>query len=174
MTMTSTTSTTSTAVTRERGIPFTSARRPRLADPSDQPNPVAQHSVEQHREAVGQGQHDGHHDGRLQHERPAGHHSSTPSHQLRNPPIAASLSIEMTECRPTRTTPRTTCLIAGGGPAGMMLALLLARAGVDVTVMEKHADFLRDFRGDTVHASTLRLLDELGLGEAFEKVAAPR
>ncbi len=52
----------------------------------------------------------------------------------------------------------------------MMLALLLARAGVDVTVMEKHADFLRDFRGDTVHASTLNLLDELGLGEAFEKV----
>lgn len=49
----------------------------------------------------------------------------------------------------------------------MMLALLLARAGVDVTVMEKHADFLRDFRGDTVHASTLRLLDELGLGAAF-------
>jgi 2-polyprenyl-6-methoxyphenol hydroxylase-like FAD-dependent oxidoreductase len=52
----------------------------------------------------------------------------------------------------------------------MMLALLLARAGVDVTVMEKHADFLRDFRGDTVHASTLRLLDELGLGEAFAAV----
>lgn len=61
----------------------------------------------------------------------------------------------------------TTCLVAGGGPAGMMLALLLARAGVDVTVMEKHADFLRDFRGDTVHASTLRLLDELGLGQKF-------
>ena len=49
----------------------------------------------------------------------------------------------------------------------MMLGLLLARAGVDVTVMEKHADFLRDFRGDTVHASTLRLLDELGLGAEF-------
>jgi 2-polyprenyl-6-methoxyphenol hydroxylase-like FAD-dependent oxidoreductase len=49
----------------------------------------------------------------------------------------------------------------------MMLGLLLARSGVDVTVMEKHADFLRDFRGDTVHASTLRLLDELGLGAAF-------
>ena len=61
----------------------------------------------------------------------------------------------------------TTCLVAGGGPAGMMLGLLLARAGVAVTVMEKHADFLRDFRGDTVHASTLRLLDELGLGERF-------
>src|SRR3954463_16167396 len=69
------------------------------------------------------------------------------------------------------TTPeRTGCLIAGGGPAGMMLGLVLARAGVDVTVMEKHADFLRDYRGDTVHASTLRLLDELGLGAAFAAV----
>ncbi|AMO62315.1 2-polyprenyl-6-methoxyphenol hydroxylase-like oxidoreductase [Mycolicibacterium phlei] len=65
---------------------------------------------------------------------------------------------------------RTTCVIAGGGPAGVMLGLLLARAGVDVTVMEKHADFLRDFRGDTVHASTLRMLDELGLSDAFARV----
>ncbi|MBY0389485.1 MAG: FAD-dependent oxidoreductase [Mycobacterium pseudokansasii] len=65
---------------------------------------------------------------------------------------------------------KTTCLVAGGGPAGMMLGLLLARAGVDVTVMEKHADFLRDFRGDTVHASTLRLLDELGLGSRFARI----
>jgi 2-polyprenyl-6-methoxyphenol hydroxylase-like FAD-dependent oxidoreductase len=64
----------------------------------------------------------------------------------------------------------TTCLIAGGGPAGMMLGLLLARAGIKVTVMEKHADFLRDFRGDTVHASTLRLLDELGLGPTFAQL----
>ena len=64
----------------------------------------------------------------------------------------------------------TTCLVAGGGPAGVMLGLLLARAGIDVTVMEKHADFLRDFRGDTVHASTLRLLDELGLAAAFAAV----
>ncbi len=62
---------------------------------------------------------------------------------------------------------RTTCLVIGGGPAGMVLGLLLARAGVAVTVLEKHADFLRDFRGDTVHASTLTLLDELGLGERF-------
>ncbi len=61
----------------------------------------------------------------------------------------------------------STCVIAGGGPAGMMLGLLLARAGIDVTVMEKHADFLRDFRGDTVHASTLRVLDEIGLGGQF-------
>ncbi|MFC0543800.1 FAD-dependent oxidoreductase [Kutzneria chonburiensis] len=65
---------------------------------------------------------------------------------------------------------RTTCCVVGGGPAGMMLGLLLARAGVDVTVLEKHGDFLRDFRGDTVHASTLRLLDELGLAENFAKV----
>lgn len=62
---------------------------------------------------------------------------------------------------------RTTCVVVGGGPAGMVLGLLLARAGVAVTVLEKHADFLRDFRGDTVHASTLTLLDELGLGERF-------
>jgi 2-polyprenyl-6-methoxyphenol hydroxylase-like FAD-dependent oxidoreductase len=65
---------------------------------------------------------------------------------------------------------RTTCCVVGGGPAGMVLGLLLARAGVDVTVLEKHGDFLRDFRGDTVHASTLRLLDELGLAERFAKV----
>ncbi|MDT5017051.1 MAG: hypothetical protein QOD39_3211, partial [Mycobacterium sp.] len=64
----------------------------------------------------------------------------------------------------------TTCIVAGGGPAGVMLGLLLARAGVDVTVMEKHADFLRDFRGDTVHASTLRLLDELGLAPEFARM----
>ena len=61
----------------------------------------------------------------------------------------------------------TTCAIVGGGPAGMVLGLLLARAGVEVTLLEKHGDFLRDFRGDTVHPSTLRLLDELGLWERF-------
>lgn len=65
---------------------------------------------------------------------------------------------------------RSTCVVVGGGPAGMVLGLLLARAGVEVTVLEKHADFLRDFRGDTVHASTLTLLDELGLGPAFAEV----
>jgi 2-polyprenyl-6-methoxyphenol hydroxylase-like FAD-dependent oxidoreductase len=64
-------------------------------------------------------------------------------------------------------TSRTTICIVGGGPAGLVLGLLLARAGIEVTVLEKHADFLRDFRGDTVHASTLTLLDELGLGEEF-------
>ena len=55
------------------------------------------------------------------------------------------------------------CCIAGGGPAGMMLGLLLARAGIKVLVLEKHADFLRDFRGDTIHPSTLEVLHELGL-----------
>lgn len=64
-------------------------------------------------------------------------------------------------------TDSTTCAIVGGGPAGMVLGLLLARAGVEVTVLEKHGDFLRDFRGDTVHPTTLRLLDELGLGQRF-------
>ncbi len=61
----------------------------------------------------------------------------------------------------------TRCCIAGGGPAGMMLGLLLARAGVDVVVLEKHGDFLRDFRGDTVHPSTLELMHELGLLQTF-------
>ncbi len=59
------------------------------------------------------------------------------------------------------------CCIAGGGPAGMMLGLLLARAGVEVLVLEKHADFLRDFRGDTVHPSTLQVIHELGLLDKF-------
>jgi 2-polyprenyl-6-methoxyphenol hydroxylase-like FAD-dependent oxidoreductase len=64
----------------------------------------------------------------------------------------------------------TTCAIAGGGPAGMMLGFLLARAGVDVAVLEKHADFFRDFRGDTVHPSTLELMYELGLLDEFLKL----
>ena len=61
----------------------------------------------------------------------------------------------------------TDCVVAGGGPAGMMLGYLLARAGVRVTVVEKHADFLRDFRGDTIHPSTLRVMDRLGLLEGL-------
>jgi 2-polyprenyl-6-methoxyphenol hydroxylase-like FAD-dependent oxidoreductase len=64
----------------------------------------------------------------------------------------------------------TTCCIAGGGPAGMMLGFLLARAGIDVTVLEKHGDFLRDFRGDTIHPSTLELMHELGLLEDFLRI----
>src|SRR3954452_3128839 len=57
----------------------------------------------------------------------------------------------------------TTCCNAGGGPAGMILGFLLARAGVAVVVLEKHGDFLRDFRGDTIHPSTLQVMHELGL-----------
>ncbi|MDF3072760.1 MAG: Salicylate hydroxylase [Alphaproteobacteria bacterium] len=67
----------------------------------------------------------------------------------------------------TETTLQVDCCIAGGGPAGMMLGLLLARAGVSVAVLEKHGDFLRDFRGDTIHPSTLELIYELGLLEQF-------
>jgi 2-polyprenyl-6-methoxyphenol hydroxylase-like FAD-dependent oxidoreductase len=62
------------------------------------------------------------------------------------------------------------CCIAGGGPAGMMLGLLLARAGIEVLVLEKHRDFLRDFRGDTIHPSTLEVLHELGMLEEFLKL----
>jgi 2-polyprenyl-6-methoxyphenol hydroxylase-like FAD-dependent oxidoreductase len=68
-----------------------------------------------------------------------------------------------------KNTIQTRCCIVGGGPAGMMLGFLLARAGVDVVVLEKHADFLRDFRGDTIHPSTLELMYELGLLEEFLK-----
>lgn len=66
-------------------------------------------------------------------------------------------------------TVRTRCVIVGGGPGGMMAGYLLARAGVPVLVLEKHGDFLRDFRGDTIHPSTLEVLHELGLLEDFLK-----
>ena len=72
----------------------------------------------------------------------------------------------------SEATPGEACAVVGGGPAGMVLGLLLARAGVAVTVLEKHGDFLRDFRGDTVHPSTMALLDDLGLGARF--AALPR
>ena len=68
----------------------------------------------------------------------------------------------------------TRCCIAGGGPAGMMLGFLLARAGIDVVVLEKHKDFLRDFRGDTIHPSTLELMHELGLLDEFLKLPHER
>jgi 2-polyprenyl-6-methoxyphenol hydroxylase-like FAD-dependent oxidoreductase len=68
------------------------------------------------------------------------------------------------------TSIATRCCIVGGGPAGMMLGFLLARAGVDVVVLEKHADFLRDFRGDTIHPSTLEIMNELGLLDEFLKL----
>lgn len=75
---------------------------------------------------------------------------------------------------PDRPTSRTTCIVVGSGPAGLVLALLLARAGVHVTVLEKHADFLRDFRGDTVHPTTLGMLDDLGLFERFDALPHSR
>lgn len=70
----------------------------------------------------------------------------------------------------------TQCLVVGGGPAGLMLGVVLARAGVRVRVLEKHADFLRDFRGDTIHPSTMQVMHELGwldefLALAHQKVA---
>jgi 2-polyprenyl-6-methoxyphenol hydroxylase-like FAD-dependent oxidoreductase len=70
----------------------------------------------------------------------------------------------------TVETIKVRCCIAGGGPAGMMLGFLLARAGVDVAVLEKHADFFRDFRGDTIHPSTLEIMHELGLLDEFLKL----
>ncbi len=81
-----------------------------------------------------------------------------------------------TSGRTTTQDPPTTATvcIAGCGPAGAMLALLLARAGVDVVVLEKHADFHRDFRGDTIHASTLQVLDELGLLAGFDRLPQQR
>ena len=59
------------------------------------------------------------------------------------------------------------CCVVGGGPAGMMLGYLMARAGVETVVLEKHKDFLRDFRGDTVHPSTTQIMQDLGLLEEF-------
>src|SRR5436305_10680081 len=76
----------------------------------------------------------------------------------------------MTDPAPQVKSPRTIatrCCIGGGGPAGMMLGYLLGRAGVETIVLEKHADFFRDFRGDTVHPSTLQVMDELGLIDGF-------
>ncbi|WP_426425972.1 FAD-dependent oxidoreductase [Bradyrhizobium genosp. A] len=76
-----------------------------------------------------------------------------------------------------RSAPRVRkvrCCIVGGGPAGMMLGYLLGRAGIDVVVLEKHADFFRDFRGDTVHPSTLQVMDELGLIDGFLKLPHQR
>ncbi|MEH2485079.1 FAD-dependent oxidoreductase [Bradyrhizobium sp. AZCC 2230] len=73
-----------------------------------------------------------------------------------------------------RHSVRVRCCIVGGGPAGMMLGYLLGRAGIDVVVLEKHADFFRDFRGDTVHPSTLQVMDELGLIDGFLKLPHQR
>src|ERR1700735_2749295 len=70
----------------------------------------------------------------------------------------------------TPNTINTTCCIAGGGPAGMMTAFLLARSGIEVTVLEQYKDFFRDFRGDTIHPSTFQIMSELGLLDAFLRV----
>jgi 2-polyprenyl-6-methoxyphenol hydroxylase-like FAD-dependent oxidoreductase len=72
------------------------------------------------------------------------------------------------------TTVERDCVIAGGGPAGVMLGYLLARAGLRVTVLEKHGDFLRDFRGDTIHPSTLTVLGELGIRDRFLQLPVTR
>ena len=76
--------------------------------------------------------------------------------------------------QPSGRTIKVRCCIVGGGPAGMMLGYLLGRAGIDVVVLEKHADFFRDFRGDTVHPSTLQVMDELGLSDGFLKLPHQR
>ena len=74
----------------------------------------------------------------------------------------------------TRSRGEASCCVVGGGPAGMMLGYLLARAGVDVMVLEKHADFFRDFRGDTIHSSTLDLMSELGVLDEFLRLPHTR
>ncbi len=76
--------------------------------------------------------------------------------------------------RPSQRRIDTRCCIVGGGPAGMMLGYLLGRAGIETVVLEKHADFFRDFRGDTVHPSTLQVMDELGLIDGFLKIPHQR
>src|SRR5262245_44056298 len=84
-------------------------------------------------------------------------------HQPETTPSAVADHLASDQSLPTRMT----CCIAGCEPAKAVMALLLARAGIDILVLEKHGDFLRDFRGDTIHPSTLEILDEMGLTERF-------
>jgi len=83
-------------------------------------------------------------------------------------------ALELSRNGPWGRGMNTRCCIVGGGPAGMMLGYLLGRAGIDVVVLEKHADFFRDFRGETVHPSTLQVMDELGLIDGFLKLPHQR
>src|SRR5258707_8452922 len=85
-------------------------------------------------------------------------------------PPGRTSTVEAGILEPMADTLQVQCCVAGGGPAGMMLGLLLGRAGVKTVVLEKHADFLRDFRGDTVHPSTLMIMQELGMIEDFLKL----
>jgi 2-polyprenyl-6-methoxyphenol hydroxylase-like FAD-dependent oxidoreductase len=78
----------------------------------------------------------------------------------------------MRQGAPPRQEMHVRCCIVGGGPAGMVLGYLLARVGVEVVVLEKHADFLRDFRGDAIHPSTLEVMHELGILDAFLQATA--
>src|SRR6266498_2392767 len=72
--------------------------------------------------------------------------------------------------RPAEGIQETTCCVVGAGPAGVMLSLLLARAGIPVTLLEAHRDFDRDFRGDTIHPSTLEVLDQIGLAKRLHEL----
>ena len=99
-----------------------------------------------------------------------------PGWGVTSPSRGGSRRSEVAAMQPIETVPvdRTTCCIVGCGPAGAVLGLLLGRAGLDVLLLEKYPDFFRDFRGDTIHASTLQILDELDLLSKFEKVPQQR
>jgi 2-polyprenyl-6-methoxyphenol hydroxylase-like FAD-dependent oxidoreductase len=162
-----------------------------MPHPAQDAYSVTERPVEHYGDSVGQGQHDRHHHRGLGDERQPGEpqlDTVPPTEKAAHPArlfepvmrvpsggvVAGGTTLDFRLICEDHRVPtdeeKTTCIVAGGGPAGIMLGLLLARAGVDVTVMEKHADFLRDFRGDTVHASTLRLLDELGLASEFARM----
>src|SRR5437764_556159 len=86
-------------------------------------------------------------------------------------PIEAATTAVRHEIRDVQ---RTTCCIVGGGPAGVVLGLLLARRGIPVTLLEAHEDFERDFRGDTIHPSTMELMDQLGLADRLLRLPHTR